>query len=142
MSRATPNPWQFVRYCAGARLPDSMREWVQGDLAGKGATRRMMVRVAVPAVLVLAPFWLIPTTFDVHLNMTLPIPNPFVYFSHALNKVWRRHMLAVHGLDPDLVDELARKRDAPSPGIHRTLRPATGIGPTAKPCGQPGLAPG
>jgi Family of unknown function (DUF5313) len=110
--RARPNAWQFVRYCAGARLPDSMREWVRNDLAGKGATRRMMRRVAVPAVLVLAPFWLIPTTFDVHLSMTLPILIPFVYFSHALNKVWRRHMLAVHGLDPDLVDELARKRDA------------------------------
>jgi hypothetical protein len=110
--RTTPNTWQFVRYCAGARLPDSMLAWVRNDLAGKGATRRMMLRVAVPAVLVLAPFWLIPTTLDVHLSMTLPILIPFVYFSHALNKVWRRHMLAVHGLDPELVDELARKRDA------------------------------
>jgi hypothetical protein len=114
--RTKPGPWQFVRYCAGARLPDSMREWVRDDLAGKGATRRMMTRVAVPAVLVLAPFWLIPTTLDVHLGMTLPILIPFVYFSHALNKVWRRHMLAVHGLDPDLVDERARERDA---HIHR-----------------------
>jgi Family of unknown function (DUF5313) len=111
-ARTKPNPWQFVRYCAGARLPDSMRDWVRNDLAGEGATRRMMLRVAVPAVLVLAPFWLIPTTLDVHLSMTLPILIPFVYFSHALNKVWRRHMLGVHGLDPELVDERARKRDA------------------------------
>jgi Family of unknown function (DUF5313) len=44
--------------------------------------------------------------------MTLPILIPFVYFSHALNKVWRRHMLQVHGLDPDLVDERRRQRDA------------------------------
>jgi hypothetical protein len=107
-----PNPWQFLRYCAGARLPDSMLDWVRNDLTAKGATRRMMGRVAVPAVLVLAPFWLIPTTLDVHLSMTLPILIPFVYFSHALNKVWRRHMLAVHGLDPDLVDARARERDA------------------------------
>ena len=48
--RTKPNALQFVRYCAGARLPDSMRDWVRNDLAGKGATRRMMVRVAVPAV--------------------------------------------------------------------------------------------
>ena len=95
-----------------ARLPDSMRDWVRNDLAGKGATGRMMRRVAVPAVLVLAPFWLIPTTLDVHLSMTLPILIPFVYFSHALNKVWRRHMLQVHGLDPNLVDERRSKRDA------------------------------
>ena len=56
----------------------------------------MMLRVAVPAVLVLAPFWLIPTTLDVHLSMTLPILIPFVYFSHALNKIWRQHMLRVY----------------------------------------------
>jgi hypothetical protein len=35
-----------------------------------------------------------------------------VYFSHALNKVWRRHMLAKHGLPPALVDELARTKNA------------------------------
>jgi hypothetical protein len=107
-----PNALQFIRYCVGGQLSDSMRDWVRNDLAGKGATGRMMRRVAVPAVLVLAPFWLIPTTLEVHLSMTLPILIPFVYFSHALNKVWRRHMLQVHGLNPDLVDERRRKRDA------------------------------
>jgi hypothetical protein len=111
-ARAKPNVLQYIRYCCGGRLPDSMRDWVRNDLAGKGATARMMRRVAVPAVVVLAPFWLIPTTLEVHLSMTLPILIPFVYFSHALNKVWRRHMLQVHGLDPELVDEAARKRDA------------------------------
>ncbi len=44
--------------------------------------------------------------------MTLPILIPFVFFSHALNKVWRRHMLRKHGLDPGLADELKRKKDA------------------------------
>jgi uncharacterized protein DUF5313 len=106
-----PNALQFIRYCCGGQLPDSMREWVRNDLTGKGATGRMMRRVAVPAVLVLIPFWLIPTTLDVHLSMTLPILIPFVYFSHALNKVWRRHMLQVHGLNPDLVDARRSKRD-------------------------------
>lgn len=110
--RTRPNALQYIRYCYGGRLPDSMRDWVRNDLAGKGAARRMMIRVAAPAVLVLAPFWLIPTTLEVHLSMTLPILIPFVYFSHALNKVWRRHMLGVHGLDPELADEFTRKRDA------------------------------
>ncbi|GAB7142223.1 DUF5313 domain-containing protein [Mycobacterium riyadhense] len=111
-ARTKPNAPQFIRYCCGGRLPDSMRDWVRNDLAGKGATFRMMRRVFVPAVLVVAPFWLIPTTLDVHLSMTLPILIPFVYFSHALNKIWRRHMLRVHGLDPELVDERTRQRDA------------------------------
>ncbi|MGV9800618.1 DUF5313 domain-containing protein [Mycobacterium sp. NPDC003449] len=110
--RTKPNPIQFVRYCLGRRLPDSMLDWVREDLTGKGATRRMMLRVLVPAVLILAPFWLIPTTLDVHLSMTVPILIPFIYFSHALNKIWRRHMCRVHGLDPSLVDKLKREKDA------------------------------
>jgi len=89
-----------------------MRDWVREDLAGKGATFRMMVRVFVPAFLIMVPFWFIPTTLDVHLSMTLPILIPFVFFSHALNKVWRRHMLRKHGLDPSLADELKRQKDA------------------------------
>ena len=111
-ARTRPNVLQYVGYSYGRRLPDSMRDWVRNDLAGEGATIRMMARVFVPAFLILAPFWLIPTTLVVHLSMTLPILIPFVYFSHALNKVWRRHMLAKHGLDPGLADELSRKKNA------------------------------
>jgi hypothetical protein len=111
-ARTKPNLWQYIGYCYGRRLPDSMRDWVREDLAGKGATVRMMLRVFVPAFVILVPFWFIPTTLDVHLSMTLPILIPFVYFSHALNKVWRRHMLRKHGLDPGLADELKRKKEA------------------------------
>lgn len=89
-----------------------MRDWVRNDLAGKGATGRMMVRVFLPAFVIVAPLWLIPTTLDVHLSMTLPILIPFVFFSHALNKVWRRHMLAKHGLNPNLADERSRQKNA------------------------------
>lgn len=110
--RTRPNLWEYIGYSYGRRLPDSMRDWVRNDLAGEGATIRMMVRVFIPALLVMAPFWLIPTTLVVHLSMTLPILIPFVYFSHALNKVWRRHMLAKHGLDPALVDEIPRRKKA------------------------------
>jgi hypothetical protein len=110
------NVLQYIAYSYGRVLPDSMQDWVRNDLAGKGATTRTMIRVIIPAVLVLAPFWLIPTTLYVHASMTLPIFLPYVLFSHALQKVWRRHRLRQHGLDPDLVDELARKRNA---HIHR-----------------------
>ena len=80
----------------------------------------------VPAFLILAPFWLIPTTLDVHLSMTLPILIPFVYFSHALNKVWRRHMLRKHGLDPALSTNIAPEERPHPPGVHREVRPAIG----------------
>lgn len=110
--RTRPDAWEYITYCYGWRLPDSMRDWVRNDLAGKGATVRLMVRMAIPALIILAPFWLIPTTLYVHISMTVPIFIPFVFFSHALNKVWRRHMLAKHGLNPGLVDELSRQKNA------------------------------
>ncbi len=110
--RPKPNVGQYVRYCYGGRLPDSMRDWVAEDLTGSGATARMMVRMFIPAFLILVPFWFIPTNLVVHLSMTVPILIPFVYFSHALNKVWRRHMLRVHGLDPGLVDQKVREKNA------------------------------
>jgi hypothetical protein len=71
-----------------------------------------MVRAAIPALMVLSPFWLIPMSLYLHLSTTLPIFIPFVLFSHALNKVYRRHRLRQHGLDPNLVDELPRQKNA------------------------------
>jgi hypothetical protein len=108
-----PTAFQYVAYCYGRVLPDALQDWVHNDLAGRGATRRVIIRAAIPAILVLAPFWLIPASLYVHASMTLPIFIPFVLFTHALNKVWRRHRLAMHNLDPALVDELARIRNAP-----------------------------
>lgn len=110
--RTKPNLLQYIGYCYGRRLPDSMRDWVRNDLAGKGATVRTMVRAAIPALIVLSPFWFVPMSLYLHLSTTLPIFIPFVLFSHALNKVYRRHRLRQHGLDPALVDELSRQKNA------------------------------
>ena len=107
-----PTLVQYVAYSYGRRLPDAMRDWVAQDLAGVGAVRRHMIRFAIPPFLLLAPFWLIPASLYVHLEMTAPIYIWSVLMSLALNKVWRRHRLAVHGLDPALVDAIQRKKDA------------------------------
>jgi Family of unknown function (DUF5313) len=88
-----------------------------------------MIRLIIPTVLVLAPFWLTPTTLYVHASMTLPIFLPYVMFTHALNKVWRRHLLSKHGLDPDLADEYVRTRDA---HIHRAYIERYGPGDGAR----------
>lgn len=109
---AKPGVLQYIGYCYGKRLPNSMRQWVADDLAGPGATRRMMLRMVVPAVLILTPFWIVPMSLYLHLSTTVPILIPFIFFSHALNKVWRRHMLRKHGLDTSLVDYRNRQRDA------------------------------
>lgn len=112
MNSRGPNPLQYVAYSYGRVLPNSMQDWVSRDLAGRGAVRRHMMRCAIPPLLVLAPFWLLPASLYVHLEMTLPIYIWALLMSVALNKVWRRHRLAQHGLDPNLVDAIKSKRKA------------------------------
>jgi hypothetical protein len=117
MATARPNLFQFIAYSYSYyRLPDSMRDWVAHDLSGKGAVRRFMLRAAIPPFIVLAPFWLLPVSaanpIYVHSEMTVPIYVWALLISLALNKVWRRHRLAQHGLDPNLVDALRREKDA------------------------------
>jgi hypothetical protein len=112
MTAAKPNLWQRIGYAYGRRLPDSMRGWVEHDLAGEGAIRRHMLRWAIPPLVVLAPLWLLPASLYVHTEMTAPIYIWALLISLALNKVWRRHRLADHGLDPNLVDVINRRRQA------------------------------
>jgi len=112
METARPTPLQYIAYAYGHRLPDSMRHWVANDLAGQGAVRRHMIRMAIPPLLVLGPLWLLPASFYVHLEMTAPIYIWALLMSVALNKIWRRYRLAQHDLDPNLVDVIKFKRDA------------------------------
>jgi len=109
---ARPNLLQYIAYCYGKVLPSSMHHWVRNDLAGKGARRRTLIRVTVPGLLLIAPLWLIPTTTSMHLAMSALLFLPFLYFAHALDKIWRIHRLRQHNLDPELVDQLTRQRDA------------------------------
>jgi hypothetical protein len=71
-----------------------------------------MVVAAIPPFFVLAPFWLLPASLYLHLEMTAPIYIWVLLISLALNKVWRQHRLAQHGLDPSLVDAIRREKDA------------------------------
>ena len=127
-----PGPLQFIAYAYGKRLPDSMREWVAHDLADHGAVRRHMIRMAIPPLLVLAPFWLLPASLYVHLEMTAPIYIWAILMALALNKVWRRHRLAQHGWDPNLVDEIQPEAGRPHPrGLRPQVRAAPRRGPLA-----------
>lgn len=114
MPSITPRPHglTYVRYIYGSRLPDSMTRWVANDLAGERAALRMVARWALPCVVLLAPLWLVPADWLVRLSMTAPILIPYVFFSVALNRVYRRYRLEQHGLNPDLVNVLERERNS------------------------------
>ena len=112
MATDRPSLVQYIGYSYGRRLPSSMSRWVAEDLAAQGAVRRHMIRMAIPPLFVLAPLWLLPASLYVHLEMTVPIYIWSLLMALALNKVWRRHRLAQHGLDPNLVDVINRKKKA------------------------------
>ncbi|WP_067972225.1 DUF5313 domain-containing protein [Mycolicibacter icosiumassiliensis] len=123
---ARPTPIQYFRYCYGRPLPPELLDWVRNDLAGPGATVRMIMRAVVPTTLILIPFWLFPTDFMTRFSMTFPIWFMVILFAHALNKVWRSHMLRMHGLDPELANARKRERDA---HIHRSYEKRYGPRP-------------
>ena len=120
-NRPKPNAWQYIKYSYGGRLPDSMRAWVTEDLIGKGATLRVVIRMFVPAFLILIPIWFAPELLGIHttgstlvvrLSTTVPILIPVIYFSHALNKIWRRNVLVKHGIDPKCLEDALRQKNA------------------------------
>lgn len=121
-----PSPIQYLRYCYGRPLPPELLDWVRNDLAGPGATVRMILRAAVPTTLILIPFWFFPTDFMTRFSMTFPIWFMVILFAHALNKVWRTHMLRMHGLNPELANARKRERDA---HIHRSYEERYGPRP-------------
>lgn len=110
-SEHRPGLLQYIGYCYGRVLPEDYDDWVRQDLAGRGAQWRTFVRVTIPALLVIAPLWLIPAAIWMHLAMSTLLLIPFLYFAHALDKIWRSHRLRQHGLDPELVQAGQRRRD-------------------------------
>lgn len=111
MSGDKPNFFQYLGYCYGKVLPESMSAWVVNDLGGRGAAVRMTLRFVIPCFLGLSLLWFIPSDLFTKFGATLPIFVPFVYFSVALNRVYRRHRLVKHNLNPDLADMWVNERD-------------------------------
>ena len=107
--RPTPSVHRLLLRAPAARLDAHGSPRIS---PGEGAVRRHVIRMAIPPLLVLAPLWLLPASLYVHLEMTAPIYIWAMLMSLALNKIWRRHRLAQHGLDPNLVDVIRRKRDS------------------------------
>lgn len=107
-----PSPGQLVRYQFGAVLPENRRDWVREDLVGPGATMRYVARFVLPPLPIFALLFLVPGPWWLSLGMIVLLLVPLIYFSLSLSTVYRRHRLAVHGLDPDLVYERAERAES------------------------------
>ncbi|MFI5714931.1 DUF5313 family protein [Nocardia sp. NPDC051750] len=107
----TPGFFQRIGYICGRALPAEYSDWVLNDLTGPGATRRYLVRMLVPIVLVLLLFLLVPGPIWVGASMMALLLLPLIYFTVALTYVFRRNRLVKHGLDPALADADVRRRE-------------------------------
>ncbi|WP_406231949.1 DUF5313 family protein [Nocardia sp. NBC_01009] len=108
--RVTPTLTQRIGYSCGRTLPASMTQWVREDLTGRGATRRYLTRILIPIIPVLMLFLLMPGPIWMGLAMMALLYLPLIYFTVALNNVYRRNRLIKHGLDPELADANAKSR--------------------------------
>ncbi|WP_280420591.1 DUF5313 family protein [Nocardia carnea] len=106
----TPGFFQRIGYICGRTLPAEYSDWVLDDLTGAGATRRYLVRMLAPMMLVLALFLLVPGPLWVGASMMALLVLPLIYFTVALTYVFRRNRLVRHGLDPALADLDVRRR--------------------------------
>ncbi|MET8796242.1 DUF5313 family protein [Nocardia sp. NPDC004568] len=110
MAAGAPNMFQRMGYICGRALPAEYSDWVLNDLTGPGATRRYLVRMLMPLVLVLLLFLLVPGPLWIGASMMALLLLPLIYFTVALTYVFRRNRLAKHGLDPALADADVRRR--------------------------------
>ncbi|MGA6203645.1 DUF5313 family protein [Nocardia testacea] len=110
MAAGAPSLFQRIGYICGRALPAEYSDWVLNDLTGPGATRRYLVRMLVPLVLVLLLFLLVPGPLWIGASMMALLLLPLIYFTVALTYVFRRNRLVKHGLDPALADADVRRR--------------------------------
>ncbi|WP_055475306.1 DUF5313 domain-containing protein [Gordonia sp. HS-NH1] len=109
---SSPVWWRYVAYWYGGRLPVSVQDWVINDLTGPGAAVRMVTRWSIPCILLVLPMLFVPGPWGVRITMTMPILLSYLFFSIALNRVYRRYRLVQHGLDPELINTLERAKNA------------------------------
>ncbi|CAG7639848.1 DUF5313 family protein [Rhodococcus opacus] len=107
---AKPTLGQHLGYLAGRTLPARLHPWVVHDTTGPGATRRYATRCLIPLVPILAGLLVIPGPWIIRIGMVLLLFLPFVYFLLALKKIYLRHRLVSHGLDPALLDLHKQRR--------------------------------
>lgn len=114
MSRSRPNPFQWLAYCAGRRLPDSMQNWVRHDLVGPWAVPRHLIRSMIPFTPIFVAFLvLFPGELWLRGAMILLSVLLALFYSVAYMEPNRARRLQQHGLDPTLTSTKRRtRRDA------------------------------
>jgi hypothetical protein len=111
--RTRPNPWQWIAYSWGRKLPDELQDWVRHDLTGRWRVPRHLLRGMIPFLPVFALFLLFPGPIFLRLSMILLGLILALFYCSAYMQMNREHRLELHGLPSDLESpEQVRKHDA------------------------------
>ncbi|MFT4087064.1 MAG: DUF5313 family protein [Gordonia sp. (in: high G+C Gram-positive bacteria)] len=94
-----PNPVQWIAYAYGAKLPDSLHEWVANDLMGRTATPRHLIRTQICFVpIYLALYFGFPGVWWLRALMVLLGASLAFIFSISYMDQNRVRRLQKHGL--------------------------------------------
>ncbi|OLF14934.1 DUF5313 family protein [Actinophytocola xanthii] len=81
MSATRPNPFQWLWYAVGGRLPEALRDWVLADVTARSWVWRHVARMAVIVVPLAALCLLVPGPLGLRLAMAGLLVIVGTYFS-------------------------------------------------------------
>ncbi|MFC9789139.1 DUF5313 family protein [Rhodococcus sp. NPDC127528] len=102
MSATRPNPLQWIAYACGARLPESMNDWVVNDITGDHYVIRHLVRAQVPFVPLYVAFMFFPGPLWLRGAMVLLGLSLAVFYSVVYIHQNRARRLQKNGLPMEL----------------------------------------
>ncbi|WP_027502609.1 DUF5313 family protein [Rhodococcus sp. UNC363MFTsu5.1] len=102
MSATRPNPLQWIAYACGAKLPESMNDWVLNDITGDHYVVRHLVRAMVPFLPLFAIFMLFPGPLWLRGSMVLLGILLALFYSVVYIHQNRARRLQKNGLPMDL----------------------------------------
>jgi hypothetical protein len=108
MGVTRPNPLQWIAYTFGAKLPESMNDWVLNDITGDHYFVRHMLRAQVPFIPLYALFMLFPGPLWLRASMVLLGVSLAVFYSIVYIHQNRARRLQKNGLPMDLDNDKRR----------------------------------
>lgn len=108
MGVTRPNPLQWISYAFGARLPESMNDWVVEDITGDHYVIRHLVRAQVPFVPLYVLFLLFPGPLWLRASMVLLGVCLALFYSVVYIHQNRARRLQKNGLPIDLDNDRRR----------------------------------
>ena len=109
-----PNPFQWLRYAVGGRLPETLHEWVLRDVTARTWVWRHVARMSVMVVPLAVACLLVPGPMGLRAAMALLLVIVGAYFSLSYVEESCDMRAVKHGHAPGRAKEIreARKEEA------------------------------